>query len=57
MRLDVGVLADECAVDERLALQQVVESGQDVRLVVVPPQRVVLRVRRRTARHRGGGEC
>ena len=44
VRLDVGVLADEGAVDERLVLEKVVKSAEHVRLVVVPPQRVVLAV-------------
>ena len=44
MRLDVGVLAHEGAVDESLILKEVVEGAEHVRLVVVPPQRVVLPV-------------
>ena len=44
MRLDVGVLAHEGAVDEGLVLKEVVEGAEHVRLVVVPPQRVVLPV-------------
>ena len=44
MRLDVGVLAHEGAVDESLVLKEVVEGAEHVGLVVVPPQRVMLPV-------------
>ena len=50
VRLDVRVLADEGAVDEGLVLQQVVEGGEHVRLVVVPAQGVVLGPRLRGLR-------
>ena len=51
MRLDVGVLADEGAVDKRLILQQRVEGAQHVRLVVVPAQGIVLTATATAARH------